>query len=249
MSQIIVVKIGGNAINNLTEEFFEQLRIWHQMGKQILIVHGGGPQISEWSNQLNLSVKKINGIRVTSPQTLKITQAVLLGLVQPTLCRQLSAHGLPVVGMNATGQPVAFGEYLDQSIYGEVGKVTAINQDYIKEALANGIGVCAPMAATEAGNYLNVNGDVAAAGIARLLGAEKLYLVTDVPGVMVNRHVIDHLSLKKANQLFEAEVIKSGMQPKIKAAFEALKHGVKEVEITNQLQHSGTNLSVEQLAI
>lgn len=75
--------------------------------------------------------------------------------------------------------------------------MTAINQDYIKEALANGIGVCAPMAVTEAGNYLNVNGDVAAAGIARLLGAEKLYLVTDVPGVMVNRHVIDHLSLKK----------------------------------------------------
>lgn len=249
MSQIIVIKVGGNATNHLTNEFFEQLRAWRKVGKQILIVHGGGPQISEWSNQLELPVNKINGIRVTSQQTLKVTQAVLLGLVQPALCSQLSAHGLPVIGMNATGQAVAFADYLDQAVYGEVGSVTAINEAYIKHALSAGIGVCAPLAATHAGNYLNVNGDVAAAAIARLLGAEKLYLVTDVPGVMVNSQVIDQLSLQKANQLFEAEVIKSGMKPKIKAAFDALKHGVKEVEITNQLQHPGTNLSVDQLAV
>lgn len=230
MSQIIVVKVGGHATDQLTEEFFEQLRSWRQMVKQILIVHGGGPQISEWSAQLNLPVAKINGVRVTSSQTLKVTQAVLLGLVQPALCRQLSAHGLPVVGLNAGGQPVLVGDYIDH-------------------ALADGIGVCAPLAVTKSGKNLNVNGDVAAAAVARLLGAEKLYLVTDVPGVMVNSHVIDQLSLQKANQLFEAEIIKSGMQPKIKAAFDALKHGVKEVKITNQLQHSGTSLSVKQLAI
>ncbi|CAM3007370.1 acetylglutamate kinase [Lentilactobacillus buchneri] len=249
MSQIIVVKVGGHATDQLTEEFFEQLRSWRQMGKQILIVHGGGPQISEWSAQLNLPVAKINGVRVTSSQTLKVTQAVLLGLVQPALCRQLSAHGLPVVGLNAGGQPVLVGDYLDQAVYGEVGEVTGINRDYIDHALADGIGVCAPLGVTKSGKNLNVNGDVAAAAVARLLGAEKLYLVTDVPGVMVNSHVIDQLSLQKANQLFEAEIIKSGMQPKIKAAFDALKHGVKEVKITNQLQHSGTSLSVKQLAI
>lgn len=248
MSQIIVIKVGGNATNHLTNGFFEQLKTWRKAGKEILIVHGGGPQISEWSHQLALPVNKINGIRVTTKQTLKVTQAVLLGLVQPALCRQLSAHGLPVIGMNATGQSVAFAEYLDQAIYGEVGSVTAINEAYIKQALSAGIGVCAPLA-THAGNYLNVNGDVAAAAIARLLGAEKLYLVTDVPGVMVNSQVIEKLSLQTANQLFEAKVIKSGMQPKIKAAFDALKHGVKEVEITNQLQHPGTNLSVDQLAV
>lgn len=249
MSQIIVVKIGGNATNNLSEAFFQQLHSWHDKGKQILIVHGGGPQISEWSQQLNLPVNKINGIRVTDQQTLKVTQAVLLGLVQPTLCRHLAAHDLPVVGMNASGQDVVTGAYLDQPVYGEVGKITAINHPYINKVLSQGIGVCAPLAVTSSGNYLNVNGDVAAAGIARLLGAEKLYLVTDVPGVMVNSRVIGQLSLKKADQLFEAELIKSGMVPKIRAAFDALKHGVKEVEITNQLQHTGTHLSVNQLAI
>lgn len=144
---------------------------------------------------------------------------------------------------------VLVGDYLNQTLYGEVGQVTEVNQDYINHALASGIGVCAPLAVTESGQYLNVNGDVAAAAIARLMGAEKLYLVTDVPGVMINSHVIDQLSLQKANQLFEAEIIQSGMQPKIKAAFDALKHGVKEVKITNQLQHSGTRLSVKQLAI
>ncbi len=127
--------------------------------------------------------------------------------------------------------------------------MTAINQDYIQNQLQNGIGVCAPIAISKSGQTLNVNGDVAAAAISRLLEAEKLYLVTDVPGVMVNRHVLNKLTPQKADQLLETQVIKAGMKPKIKAAFDALKHGVKEVEITNELQHSGTNLSVEQFAI
>lgn len=249
MNQIIVIKIGGNATNHLSEEFYQQLHKWREAGKQILIVHGGGPQISAWSEKLDLAVQKIDGIRVTDQQTLQVTQAVLLGLVQPALCQHLMAHGLPVVGMNAMGQPVAYGEYLDQAVYGEVGKVTAINQDYIQNQLQNGIGVCAPIAISKSGQTLNVNGDVAAAAISRLLEAEKLYLVTDVPGVMVNRHVLNKLTPQKADQLLETQVIKAGMKPKIKAAFDALKHGVKEVEITNELQHSGTNLSVEQFAI
>ena len=83
----IVIKIGGNATQQLTESFFEQLAVWQQQGKQVIIIHGGGPQISKWSSDLGLTVTKKNGIRVTDEATLKVTQAVLLGVVQPALCQ------------------------------------------------------------------------------------------------------------------------------------------------------------------
>lgn len=248
MTQTIVIKIGGNATNHLSETFYQQLADWHQAGKQILIVHGGGPQISEWSTKLHLPVSKINGIRVTGPETLKVTQAVLLGLVQPLLCQHLADHHLPVMSLNAAGVPAIQGDYLDQAVYGEVGQVTGVNRNYINQVLNRQIGVCAPLAVAENGKLLNVNGDVAAAGIARLLGAEKLVLLTDVPGVIVADHVVGQLTQTTAKRLFKAKVIKAGMQPKITAAFDALKNGVKEVAITNELKCSGTSLT-KQVAI
>ncbi|MCH4163737.1 MAG: acetylglutamate kinase [Lentilactobacillus diolivorans] len=247
MSQTIVIKIGGNATDHLSTEFYQQLHQWHQKGDQILIVHGGGPQISNWSSKLNLPVKKIDGIRVTDLETIKVTQAVLLGLVQPALCQHLTANELPVMGLNATGHPVVFGDYLDQNVYGEVGKVTSINQKYITEVLQQQIGVCAPLVVTKAGKVLNVNGDAAAAGIARLIGADKLILLTDVPGVMVADHIVDSLTQHKAQKLLANNVIKAGMKPKILAAFEAIQNGVKKVEITNEIKHAGTHLMAKQI--
>lgn len=247
MGQTIVIKIGGHASENLSPEFFKQLHHWHDEGKQILIVHGGGPQISSWSKKLGLTVKKIDGIRVTDPDVLKVTQAVLLGLVQPTLCQKVTAAGLPALGLNATGHPIIFGNYLNQKLFGEVGQLTDINQDYIATALKDHIGITAPLAVGQAGQLLNVNGDVAAAGIARMLGAEAFILLTDVPGVMVENHVLSSLSRQKANKMFKSKLITAGMQPKIQAAFDALQNGVKKVTITNKLQSAGTTLLKNQL--
>ncbi|EHO52501.1 acetylglutamate kinase [Lentilactobacillus kisonensis] len=249
MGQTIVIKIGGNATTHLSPAFYQQLASWHQAGKQVLIVHGGGPQISQWSSQLNLPVSKINGIRVTGLETLKVTQAVLLGLVQPNLCRHLADHKIPALSLNGAGIPIIQGAYLDKAVYGEVGKVTGVNCDYINQVLERQIGVCAPLAITKDGKVLNVNGDVAAAAVAKLLGAEKLVLLTDVPGIMVANHVVGSLTPGKAKQLVEKEIVQSGMRPKITAAFEALRSGVKEVAITNELKHSGTSLTTTQAAI
>ncbi|GAF37792.1 acetylglutamate kinase [Lentilactobacillus farraginis] len=247
MAQTIVIKIGGHATNQLSPEFFAQLHAWHDAGKQILIVHGGGPQISSWSKKLGLTVKKINGIRVTDSETLKVTQAVLLGLVQPMLCQKVTASDLPALGLNATGQPIIYGDYLNQKLFGEVGQLTDINQDYIAAALKTHIGVMAPLAVNPTGHLLNVNGDVAAAGIARMLGAEEFILLTDVPGVMVKDHVLSSLSKQKATHMFKEKLITAGMQPKIQAAFDALQNGVEKVTITNKLQSAGTTLLKSQL--
>ncbi|GHP14618.1 acetylglutamate kinase [Lentilactobacillus fungorum] len=250
MSSTIVIKVGGHATNQLSPTFYQQLTAWHQAGKHILIIHGGGPQISEWSSQLHLPINQVDGIRVTDSKTLKVTQAVLLGLVQPMLCKQLADHGLPVMGLNASGLPVIYGDYLDQAVYGEVGQVIGVNRQYIDDALSGGrIGVCAPLAVNASDQLLNVNGDAAAAGVAKLLNAEKLVLLTDVPGVMLADHVVSHLTQEKAQQLVAQKQIKAGMQPKLAAAFEAFKSGVKEVAITNELKQPGTNLVSKQIVM
>ncbi|CAJ1191723.1 Acetylglutamate kinase [Companilactobacillus paralimentarius] len=240
MKKTIVVKIGGNASNQLPATFFEQLKIWWLEGKQILIIHGGGPQISQWSKKLQLPVKKINGIRVTNDETLDVTKAVLLGLVQPKLCQYIAQTGLPVIGLNASENHLLEGTYLDQAKYGEVGQVNKINQQWLETELHNQIGILAPLAQTKTGQWLNVNADMAAATIAIQMHAESLVLLTDVPGVLNSGKVVPQLTETVAADLFQQHIIKSGMMPKIKASFNALKNGVHQTFITNDLGRPGT---------
>lgn len=240
MKETIVIKIGGNATNQLPQTFFDQIKEWWKQGKKILIIHGGGPQISQWSSAMNLSVKKIDGIRVTDPTTLNITKAVLIGLVQPKLCQFVANAGLPVLGLNASDNHLLEGKYLNHDEYGEVGQVTDINKRWLNQQLQNQIGVLAPLAQTDDGHWLNVNADMAAATIAIKLGAESLVLLTDVPGVLNSGKVVPQLTETDANLLFQKDVIKSGMMPKIQASFKALKNGVNQTFITNDLAHPGT---------
>ncbi|MFD1471962.1 acetylglutamate kinase [Companilactobacillus mishanensis] len=240
MKETIVVKIGGNASDQLPGTFFQQIKTWWDEGKQVLIIHGGGPQISQWSEKMHLSVKKIDGIRVTDSDTLDVTKAVLLGMVQPKLCQSLSNAGLPVVGMNASDNHLLQGKYLNQEEYGEVGQVTDINKTWLHHELKNQIGILAPLAQTEDGHWLNVNADMAAATIAIQLGAESLVLLTDVPGVLNSGKVVPQLTETDANALFQKDIIKSGMMPKIQASFKALKNGVDKTFITNDLCRQGT---------
>ncbi|PIO82702.1 acetylglutamate kinase [Loigolactobacillus backii] len=243
MTQTIVIKVGGNAINELDANFFNQLRQWREAGKQILIVHGGGPIITEWSKKLHLSVKKINGIRVTDQAVLAVTKAVLLGLIQPQLLSKLSANNLLAIGLNASDQHLLVGETLNQSLYGEVGKITQVNLLLLRQLLQKQIVVLAPLAQTKTGDWLNVNADLAAAEIASQLNATKLVLMTDVPGVMTKGQVMSHLNWPKAQQLLGKQIIKTGMAPKIKAAFQALNKGVAQALITDDLAHAGTTLT------
>lgn len=240
MKETIVIKIGGNASDQLPETFFEQIKTWWNQGKKILIIHGGGPQISQWSEKMHLSVKKIDGIRVTNHDTLNVTKAVLLGLVQPKLCQYVANSGLPVLGMNASDNHLLQGNYLNQAEYGEVGTVTDINKKWLDEQLTDQIGILAPLAQTSDGHWLNVNADMAAATIAIKLEATSLVLLTDVPGVLNSGKVVPQLNETAANELFQNNVIKSGMMPKIHESFRALKNGVNNTFITNDLGRPGT---------
>ena len=115
MKDLIVIKVGGNALDQLTSEFFEQLTTWRQAGKQILLVHGGGPMISKLCQKLNVPVTKTDGVRVTDEQTLALTKLVLLGQTQPLLLQKLSDHHLNVQGLNAASNYLLKGRYLDKA--------------------------------------------------------------------------------------------------------------------------------------
>lgn len=242
---LIIVKIGGNAISQLNNEFFDQVRAWRQAGKKVLLIHGGGPQISKLSKQLNIPVNKQNGIRVTDAQTLALTKMVLLGDAQPTLLTRLAKAGLAAMGLNAADQQLLTGDYIDQSQYGAVGSIVGVNELTLSKVLAGQIGVLAPLALTKAGEWLNVNADTAAADIARLLKATQLYLLTDVPGVLKDGKVISALIPQDVPHLIEENVITAGMQPKLSAACKAVHAGVQAVRITDQLTHPGTTLKME----
>ncbi|KRK47386.1 acetylglutamate kinase [Secundilactobacillus kimchicus] len=242
---LIIVKIGGNAIDQLTANFFDQLRTWRQQHHQVLLIHGGGPQISALSQQLGLTVEKRNGLRVTDAAMLDLTKMVLLGVTQPKLLTKLAQAHIPALGLNAADQRLLTGDWVNQARYGHVGHVTGINQPVLQDLLTNQIGVLAPLAMTATGQWLNVNADDAAAVVAQKLQAERLYLLTDVAGVLQEGAVIHQLTPQKVAMLMSNNVIKSGMQPKLKAAVAAIRSGVKTVHITNQLTVNGTVLTQE----
>lgn len=242
MKQLIVIKVGGNALEELTPAFFAQLSYWHKQGKRILLVHGGGNTISHWAEQLQLPVKKENGIRITDKQTMAITKMVLLGEIQPQFLAQFTHYNLPVFGLHAAMDHLITGSYIDQEKYGYVGNITSINQKKFAHILTQGIGVVAPLALDPTGHWLNINGDTAAAQLASLLQAEALYFLTDVPGVLHQGEVVKVLTQKKAQILKKQNVVTKGMQPKLAAAFYAAYTGVQKITVTNSLTTVGTSI-------
>lgn len=246
MKDLIVIKVGGNALDQLTSEFFEQLTTWRQAGKQILLVHGGGPMISKLCQKLNVPVTKTDGVRVTDEQTLALTKLVLLGQTQPLLLQKLSDHHLNVQGLNAASNYLLKGRYLDKDKYGQVGAIIYVNQAALMAELKTKIGVLAPLALTESGEWLNVNADQAALAVASKLKAEKLYLLTDVAGVLANGKLVAKLSESTAAKLVQKGIITSGMFPKVKAALTAQRSGISQVFITNSLAKQGTQIESEE---
>ncbi|MDV7757769.1 acetylglutamate kinase [Liquorilactobacillus mali] len=245
MENLIVIKIGGNSIETLTTSFFSQIRQWMLAKKHILIIHGGGSKISELSDKLKIPVKKVDGMRVTDTATLELTRMVLLGQTQPQLLMKLTKAEIPAIGLNAADESILNGSFLNKKKYGLVGKIDRVDDTLLGEILDKHIAVLAPMVLTDEQQWLNVNADTAASKIAGLLKAEKLYLMTDVPGVLHEGELVRSLSPSTAAKLQEQKIITMGMQPKIKAAFSALSLGVPSVQITNQLTTLGTTIIQE----
>ena len=235
--KVIVVKYGGNAMINeeLKQQVMEDIVLLHLIGVKIVLVHGGGPEISDLMKRLGKQPEFVNGLRVTDKETVDIVQMVLAGKVNKTLVNLLEMQGGKAMGISGMDGRLIEAEPKDARL-GFVGNITKVNIAPVIDLLEkNYIPVVSTVGCDRNGNTYNINGDTAAAFIAGALQAERLIMMTDIAGVLTDKDdpntLIPEITVSEAKQLYDKGVISGGMVPKVDCCIEAIERGVKNVII------------------
>ena len=240
-----VVKAGGAVFGDAvaTRALIEQIAILHYLGIKVVMVHGGGPQLTELTEKLGVPTRMVQGRRVTDEKAIDTTSMVLNGLINTKLlaiCREMEMDAVGVSGVDAglikahrRGPVKIEGEIVD---FGLVGDIDLVDHSVLKKLLDNGLmPVVSPLSADDKGQLLNINADTVASAIGAALGAEKLILCTGAPGILENvadpGSVISYTDLKGLDKLRASGAIKDGMLPKAKAIEEAIRGGVRRVHV------------------
>ena len=243
--KIVVIKYGGNAMINeqLKQQVMEDIALLWLIGVKVVLVHGGGPEISDTMKKLGKQAQFVNGLRVTDKETVDIVQMVLAGKVNKTLVNLLQMKGGHAVGVSGIDGGIIEATMKDEAL-GYVGKITRIRPQPITDLLEkNYIPVVSTVASDRQGNTYNINGDTAAAFIAGALNAERLIMMTDIAGILRDKDdpgtLIPALTVSEARKLFDEGVISGGMIPKVDCCVEAIEKGVKHVVIMDgRVPHS-----------
>jgi acetylglutamate kinase len=243
--KVLVVKYGGNAMINqdLKEQVMEDIVLLHLIGVKVVLVHGGGPEISELMAKLGKKPEFVDGLRVTDKETIDIVQMVLAGKVNKSLVNFLEMKGGKAMGVSGMDGRLIEAKMKDERL-GYVGEITKINIECVEDLLQNGyIPVISTVGCDNEGNAYNINGDTAAARIAGALKAERLIMMTDIAGLLKDKDdpstLIPEITVSEAKKLFEQGVIKGGMIPKVDCCIDAINHGVKNVVIMDgRVPHS-----------
>lgn len=233
----IVVKYGGNAMTSedLKEQVMEDIVLLSMVGIRVVLVHGGGPELSGLMQRLGKKPEFIDGLRVTDKETIDMAQMVLAGKINKSLVNLLQMKGGQAIGLSGMDGRLIEAKIRDPK-YGYVGDVTKINGDVITTLLDSGyIPVISTLGCDTEGNTYNINGDTGAGKIASAIGAERLIMMTDIEGIMRNREdpdsLISSLTIEEAEQLTQEGVISGGMIPKVRCCTDALNEGVKAAVI------------------
>lgn len=243
--KIVVVKYGGNAMVSeaLKQQVMEDVALLWLIGVKVVLVHGGGPEISQTMERLGKRAQFRDGLRVTDKETVDIVQMVLAGKVNKTLVNLLQMKGGHAVGLSGIDGGILEATMKDEAL-GYVGKITRVRVQPILDLLEkNYIPVISTIASDRQGNTYNINGDTAAACIAGALGAERLIMMTDINGILRDRDdpnsLIPAVRVSEAKELFDTGVISGGMIPKVECCVEAIGRGVRHVVILDgRLPHS-----------
>lgn len=243
--KIIVVKYGGNAMINEDLKFkvMRDIVLLSLIGVKVVLVHGGGPEISDMLKKVDKKSEFINGLRVTDKETVDIVQMVLAGKVNKSLVNLIENEGGSAIGLCGADGHLIEAEQLDERL-GYVGTVTDINPAPINDLLEKGyIPVISTIGCDNKGNVYNINADTAAARIAGKLKAECLISMTDIKGLLRDKDDDDTLipvvRLKEAADLTQKGIISGGMIPKIQCCTDAVSEGVKRVFILDgRVPHS-----------
>jgi len=237
--QTVVIKVGGNAIDQRKQETLLDLVLLRYVGMQPVLVHGGGPEITAMSERLGLEPRFRDGLRVTDAATMDVVKMVLTGKVNPELVASINRLGGQAVGLSGEDGPSIIAEELDPNL-GLVGRVVQINPEPIVAMLERSyIPVIASVGLGYDGNAYNINADTAAAEVAVALGAAKLILMTDVPGVLDgDKQVFSELSRSAAERLIANGQVTGGMIPKLQACLRSLERVPSAHIIDGRTPHS-----------
>ena len=243
--KIVVVKYGGNAMvsEQLREQVMEDMVLLWLVGVKVVLVHGGGPEITDMMNRLGKKPKFIDGLRVTDQETVDIAQMVLAGKVNKTLVKLLEVKGGKAMGISGMDGGLIEARMRNPDL-GFVGSITGVNIEPVMDLLEKGyIPVISSLGCDSEGNTYNINGDTAAACIAGALHAERLIMMTDIAGVLKDRNdpttLIREMTISEAVKLFEENVIAGGMIPKVECCIDAIHRGVERVIIMDgRVPHS-----------
>ena len=233
--KIVVIKYGGNAMidENLKMQVMEDIALLWLIGVKVVLIHGGGPEISETMKRLGKKAEFVNGLRVTDRETVDIVQMVLAGKVNKTLVSLIQMKGGHAVGLSGIDGGIIEAKMKDEAL-GYVGEITKIRTQPIMDLLEkNYIPIISTVASDRQGNTYNINGDTAAASIAGALQAECLIMMTDIAGLLRDKDdpstLIPEVTVSQARQLIDEGVISGGMIPKVECCIEAIGKGVKHV--------------------
>ncbi|MGD9843131.1 MAG: acetylglutamate kinase [Steroidobacteraceae bacterium] len=241
--KVFIIKASGGVFGNptATRALMEQVAILHQVGIRVVIVHGGGEQLTGVQQSMGIEPRMVAGRRVTDAKSMEVTSMVLNGMVNTQIlgiCRELSINAVGVSGVDAglikahKRPPVVVdGETID---YGFVGDIDLVNAKVLQQLLDDGLmPVVSPVSCDDKGLLLNINADTVAAALGAALNAEKLMLVTGAPGIMESledpHSLVSYTDLAGLKRLKDQDSLKDGMLPKASAIEAAIRGGVRRV--------------------
>jgi acetylglutamate kinase len=236
-----VVKYGGAIMTdeNLKSMIAQDVTLLRKIGINVVVVHGGGKEITSLADKLEIESKFVDGQRYTDENMRDVVQMVLAGLINKDIVRRINIHGGRAVGISGIDANLITVKNVNEEL-GLVGEVTDVNSSFINNLIQNGyLPVIAPIGVDENGTIHNVNADLAAGPIAASINAEKLVYITDTDGVQVNNERISHLTESESQKLINENIITGGMIPKVESALAAIDAGVQKVHIINgKVEHA-----------
>ena len=243
--KVIVIKYGGNAMvsEELKQQVMQDLVLLWLIGVKVVLVHGGGPEITDTLKAVGKETQWVDGLRVTDKETAEIVQMVLAGKINKSLVNLLQTKGGKAMGISGIDGQMIKAEVKDERL-GFVGRITEVNVEPINDLLEKGyIPVVSTIGCDNQGNVYNINADTAAAFIAGKLNAERLITMTDIAGILRDKNdpssLVAHIDTVGIRKLIEDGTISDGMIPKVQCCLDAIDMGVNRVIIMDgRVEHS-----------
>jgi acetylglutamate kinase len=239
-----VIKYGGAVMTDekLKQTFAKDVTILRKIGVNIIIVHGGGKEITETASALGIDTKFVDGQRFTDEKTIEVVLMVLAGMINKEIVNLINTNGGNAVGLCGVDNMLLRARKLikNEKDLGLVGEITAVNVPFLNLLLQNGMmPVIAPVGVGDNGQLFNINADLAAGAVAAALKAEKLVYLSDTEGILVREKLVSTLTKSQASELIDEGAIFGGMIPKVTSAFDTLDSGVNKVHIIDgRIKHS-----------